>query len=482
MSYIQFKNCTFIPISKNNKIEQNSDVLFDLLSEFQNEEKNQIGILFGQVQSGKTKYIEKIIRLAFNEFKYDYIFFLSGNTSILQNQSYERLRDGSEFMIYSKLNPHHANKKTIFALIKNTTNLNKIYSFISENTFSKILIIDDESDYGSINTSNIYSEPKQIHKLLKKCFDLFTHNKCSGILQVTATPYGNLINSRNLIGNVDFIYSLPINDEYTGLDYFNNIKDFYISIEEILALSCFRESIYLKKQNKEWKLIFTAILIWLLKFHQMKIDKKEFKFDLVLFNSLLNDEHDKSSDIVKYLIGSENGFINIINNDLTICEQFINLLKLDFSTNDFLNNLKNHLKEEPFIQILNSSQNENFQDVYKSNSKELNVLIGGMFLSRGNTYENLKVELISQTPDVICLDTLLQRCRWFGYRKEVAKYMAIIVSERVINALEQATYLNYHFIKNKNGEKLDIRDIIRVIREFDDNDNNVRSCDAGKRR
>jgi CO dehydrogenase/acetyl-CoA synthase delta subunit len=69
--------------------------------------------------------------------------------------------------------------------------------------------------------------------------------------------------------------------------------------------------------------------------------------------------------------------------------------------NEFVKKYTNEIE----IVVLNSENKEIGNKTYK-------IIIGGHLLSRGNTFENLMVELFLNTPsDAVHVDTLLQRCR-----------------------------------------------------------------------
>jgi peptidase E len=60
-------------------------------------------LCIGQVQSGKTRKILEIIKIAI-ELKYNYIILFGGNTNSLLNQTQERLeKELSEFIYSEKL-------------------------------------------------------------------------------------------------------------------------------------------------------------------------------------------------------------------------------------------------------------------------------------------------------------------------------------------------------------------------------------------
>jgi CO dehydrogenase/acetyl-CoA synthase delta subunit len=82
----------------------------------------------------------------------------------------------------------------------------------------------------------------------------------------------------------------------------------------------------------------------------------------------------------------------------------IYLKKLSIDKDKFNEFVKKYTSEIEVI-VLNSENQEIGNKTYK-------IIIGGHLLSRGNTFENLMVELFLNSPnEIINVDTLLQRCR-----------------------------------------------------------------------
>ena len=66
-------------------------------------------------------------------------------------------------------------------------------------------------------------------------------------------------------------------------------------------------------------------------------------------------------------------------------------------------------------------------------------------------------------------DTLLQRCRWFGYRKKDDRYknMIIVINKKIMETLKEVNEV-VKFIKNSQF-KYSISDIRRKLKEFQKN-------------
>lgn len=234
---MEFINKPIVFLGLDENFDENFNVL-DLINEFHNNKKS-VGLLFGQVQLGKTSYIQQILDICFNKKDYNIIFCLTSNNNMLSEQTTKRLDEKAKTYYVTnnvKNNIGIINSKTTFVINKNSSSLDSMFKIIDFNKNKKILIIDDESDYGSIDISKD-SSSSVINDLINKSYRLLSNNG-SGMLQVTATPFSNLTNSKNKY-KTDFIYSLPTNESYTGLEYFDSLVDFYITLDDINKLNCF---------------------------------------------------------------------------------------------------------------------------------------------------------------------------------------------------------------------------------------------------
>lgn len=412
----------------------------NLLNEY--EEHKNICVLAGQVQSGKTKWIIDIIKTAFSKFKYDYIFYLSGINTPLFNQSNDRL--------HIEKQKYHDNLNDIkdeyigchvWSVLKEDSWLNNMHKLIKEinNKNKKILIIDDESDYASVNSNN--KEPSKIYKLIIDSYDEIING---GILYVTATPWANILNSKTkTLPNM--VYTLPINKEYTGLEFFNNKDDFYIVNDS---------------DNYKDQIRF-SFCFWLLKTFMFNKEYPNEKSDLLIYLSECTDDHDIYGNYIKHLL-QDLKFISdnysILRHELfNINEQYN--LNINFSEfESFIKNNKDNI-EEPLIFNFEGKKNNNVMQIYKESDKLMKIIIGGRFLSRGFTYENLLTECFYYvSKNEIAADTVLQRCRWFGYRTcngknkiNRAKYMNLITSQKIKDVFYELEKLNNTLTENKNG-------------------------------
>ena len=113
--------------------------------------------------------------------------------------------------------------------------------------------------------------------------------------------------------------------------------------------------------------------------------------------------------------------------------------------------------------------------IYKESDKLMKIIIGGRFLSRGFTYENLLTECFYYvSKNEIAADTVLQRCRWFGYRTcngknkiNRAKYMNLITSQKIKDVFYELEKLNNTLTENKNGIGIQFTEFEKEVKRIE---------------
>ena len=222
------------------------------------------GLVIGDVQSGKTStYIGLICKAADAGFKV--FILLTGTIESLRKQTQERVEEGFigidmsdaatggkrvgvgmdnkplyAMALTSRNNDFTGNSDKIavalnsfnavvFVIKKQKDVLNKLTNWLIKLNADKIthkidlpmLMIDDEADNASINTSKSKEDPTTINRLIRKLANIFTRSNYIGF---TATPFANVfidpetteeMENQDLFPE-DFIVSLPTPDNYIG--------------------------------------------------------------------------------------------------------------------------------------------------------------------------------------------------------------------------------------------------------------------------
>ena len=434
---------------------------YDLENDIKNvfntfENEKEISLAVGQVQSGKTNKIFRIIENSLHNHNFDIIILLGGTTNLLYSQTIDRLENdllpnlkNIKNLKYLKNDniknsTCNENSKYIIVALKQKDYLSEIYNFLYSIKYrknKKILIIDDESDFGSTNNQNdseskIYSSIKKIYKIIDNGYLLF----------VTATPFANIVsrNSLDMLPNNIICWSTP--REYTGLKFFNDHRN---NVYKIINSTKYDNLSILTDE------IWNSLDYFLKTYIDNYDELSKLEEISLLYNIDLNcDNHNKVMNILQKRIKY------IKNNTKTHYERLFNneLKDLDL--------LKKILNDDIELIILNKNTASNFE------KKKINIYIGGNLISRGNTFKNLIVEFfVNVSKNKISIDTLLQRCRWFGYRLDIYKYMKIFINQTTMDALLEAQkYIDCLTIGIHNPKNL-----FREIEALDERAINVQS-------
>lgn len=422
-------------------------------------------LVVGQVQSGKTNALIGLSTMAVDH-DYDIVIIFGGVNQLLLSQSFERIRkpfisdeykelfvinkedlkDETNINSYARI-ANNSNAKFIIITMKEVKNIRNLKILIQNLYLSdkNVLIIDDEADNASINIGKNY-----LKSPIYESLEFFVNNIVNGAyIGVTATPYGNLISTKSNGLYPNYIYGLVPSDEYTGLNFFKT-QNIYQKVVET------------KKSETRFNVIKEALFTFLVNsFLMNKNSNKKFKHEL-LINIDLNVKSfvEIKVKIIRILnninirIGCAQALIDLINSfgcisDLTLKGQWKSKYNYEFIVyiQEVLQYIGNNI-------IILADDNSN----YVSNREGLTIVIGGVLISRGFTFNNLLVEVLLNSPeDNIPADTLLQRARWFGYRKvnDRYKYMKIFMSENIHYAFEEFCKLQqilFDYIQDVNNK------------------------------
>jgi hypothetical protein len=508
------------------------------------------GMVVGHVQSGKTSNYVGLINKA-TDAGYKLIIVIAGTISSLRRQTQERIdagyigRDSSAYLRNKRENRikgvgkykvekdiypltssyylkgdegdfstkqlHNSNipigkNPVVFVIKKNKTILENLIDWLAHNENIKTvegrkklmnvpaLIIDDESDYASVNTTKDINEVKTINKLIRVLLNLFNQNTFIGY---TATPYANLFISQEYnnelttyvkgkeyyIGNdlfpQHFILNIKAAKNYIGASKLFGLED-PITGESNEPLDIFRP-IYseeynpplfekINQHNKDDlpeylpNSLQTAIKSYILTCAIRRLRGHEKKHNSMLIHVALYVKWiDKVALLVNELIKE---FINKVEaNDSEFISSLKHLFQSDFAptTNNVLDSLDykdnriiihewEDVKKEirPAIKkfdiravhgttSLSKLDYHNISNIdYDRYENGLSVIaIGGGKLSRGITLEGLSVSYYLRTTKMY--DSLMQMGRWFGYRPGYVYLCRLYTNERIFNWFNHIT-------------------------------------------
>lgn len=449
------------------------------------------GLIIGDVQSGKTQtYLGLLNKAA--DAGYRLIVLLAGNTESLRQQTQIRVDEGflgkdssrnvarsgtgvaaDRFVGVGRLNKQltyatgmttvvqdflQASKDAtsisvseespnpfIFVVKKNVHVLQALIDWTNDQPKSlgridlPLLLVDDESDYGSVNTGKD-DDPTRTNALIRRLLGKFSRNS---YVAITATPFANiLINHEARMekdGEVqsdlfpkDFVYGLEAPTNYVGATKVFGTED-NINESGVIDLHDVESLLPLKhKQSHAFGAIpeslKTAVRVYVVANALRDLRGHEDQRRAMLINvSRFKRVHNRLHDLVKQEL-----------DDIKNALEAHAILYTEGIENHILDNLK--LVFDAFystvgpswadvLAVLPTSANEIMVRTFNSDTEKLMkeqqqsaeipkrvIAIGGDVLSRGLTLEGLMVSYYHR--NVRAADTMLQMARWFGYRDE----------------------------------------------------------------
>ena len=447
-----------------NRIEINN-------SEVKNSVDAGYGLVIGRIQSGKTAHLLGLalhsLDKSFNDNS-DIVIILSGLINDLKKQTYDRLfnsvsgfgeaapkiipnreEDLSEnnnslkLLDYYIENPHEGG--LVILIKKNCSVLAHLYSTLVKNKAikeRKIVIIDDESDHASIDSSenqdhfsSINEDPSETNRLLRQIINLIKSNPLSWYIGYTATPFANLLipdvlsvedkYGRSLAPR-NFVHSLPKTPGHLDNEFYFTSDNNNVEIIDDFESGSQEEEDLLRD------LIIRHIITGEIKKNR---DIDDHHTTLV-HASVKTDVHQRISSLIRNKIDDLSC--------ITECEEIINDIK-DINLKqmlrpegdeyfDYLISLLGKIKVVEVNSRIREEDENSPQNLIYSDTKKSYIAVGGTRLSRGLTLEGLTNSCFTRFSEVPKYDSMMQMARWCGYRNDYDDLVKIIVTEQIFDA------------------------------------------------
>ncbi|MBQ5962928.1 Z1 domain-containing protein [Massilia sp. ZL223] len=429
------------------------------------------GVLLGKVQSGKTRAFLGIIALSFDR-GYDVAVVLTKGTKSLARQTLARVRkDFQDFIVADEvqvhdimalpnMTPYEFNQKLILVVKKEDDNLTRLLNAF-ENSYpglqaKRVLIIDDEADFGSVSyrkkdgIPDVGTISKQIDQLRNLVAD-------SDFLQVTATPYSLYLQPEDeVIVNGDPLFTprrpkftvvLPTHSQYVGGDYyFERSADidspayyFYreVPLEEREALKV-EDRRRLKVENvlfeKRSAVLCHAILTFIVGGAIRRLQARRSGLPMQKYSFLFHTEQTKISHAWQEVVVSSvrdalvaEGAQDTEKFDQLIRASYEDLQRSVHSGSGWMPSFAEVKADvhSALVQgqlMITKVNSENDIDALLDEDGQLrlrtpfNIFIGGQILDRGITISNLIAFYYGRNPKKFQQDTVLQHSRMYGAR------------------------------------------------------------------
>jgi hypothetical protein len=347
---------------------------------------------------------------------------------------------------------------------KNSSVLNNLVKDL-KNTADKLdnipaLIIDDESDQASVNTT----DPRKWEEEKKKRTAINQHlANLLGMLPraqyigYTATPFANVfVDPTDAVGIFpkDYLISLQRPVGYMGAEDFHDLDLAIPPDEQTFANSKEKAHLRLVGQHDEESELRSAldsfVLSGVIKMFRSEQGLGEFKHHTMLVHETMRKAGQKSrADSIKdlwqsggYLTGGAHHRLRaLFEEDFSPVTEALGLGYPSPASFDDIKPLLGAVARkiapngEPVL-VVNSDKDIEQEDLDFDRRSVWRVLVGGNKLARGFTVEGLTITYYSR--NVGHAEALMQMGRWFGFRPGYRDLVRLFITPRVRDAFEAA--------------------------------------------
>lgn len=405
---------------------------------------HEIGLLFGNVQSGKTGQMFGIICKA-ADLGFPVFVLLTTDNVVLQQQTLERVKsdldgfcicgenDGRVFMDSNLLQP------TIIVLKKNVRILKLWANILGSTGFMKgnpLFIIDDEADAASLNTMVNRDRQSSINKYL----DTIKNESSSSLyLQVTGTPQAILLQTLASGWHPYFTYYFQPGSAYLGGDFFFPVTEKPKCISFLDTLTNPTRNVVLRHLVVSAQILSSGGKVCNCLFHpSVRVaTHKRFADEIEKELKWINEhiDTDLTSEIEKEY--------NAIQPEKAI-KQPLDII---------LSTIRKLLQQNEIKILIMNGKNEVESTQYASGC---NFVIGGNTLGRGVTFPGLQTIYYTRTSKKPQADTMWQHSRMFGYDRDPGMMM-VFIEEKLYKLFSDINATNNSIISQVENGLQDIK-------------------------
>ena len=407
--------------------------------------EHEVGLLFGNVQSGKTGQMFGVISVA-ADLGFSVFLILTTDNVILQQQTIERVREDLDgFCICDEYDSeifaeNCLMRPVIVVLKKNVRTLKQWSNILGSTGFMRgnpLFIIDDEADAASLNAMINRNNKSSINRYLD---DIKARSACSIYLQVTGTPQALLLQSMSSGWHPYFAYYFQPGDGYLGGDFFFPAEGARECISYIDSLSDPLEEALM------YHLVVSGIML--------TAGKRVSNF--LIHPSVRKAVHGKYQQDVFKVLEDFKGRCRDEGFTVQVRQRYEQLNPVKFEKKpfgevlDFIQKLLEN--DEIKVLVMNGSSGVGSDD-YASGS---NVIIGGNTLGRGVTFAGLQTIYYTRTAKKPQADTMWQHSRMFGYDRD-AGLMKVFIDEHLYKLFADINATNNSIISQVERGTADVK-------------------------
>jgi hypothetical protein len=428
-----------------------------------NNTKGPIGLVYGRIQSGKTRTMVMSAALAAdNGFKI-IIVITTNNTPLVkqtQNRFYKELLTSHTIDMITEsdledtetaMNILDDSPDTLLLVCsKGVKVLEKVCKFLTTIYHKNYptIIFDDEGDQGSLDTNTRKRSEKDEDIDPSKTFALI-HNGIRDIarrnvfVSVTGTPQSIVL--QNIELRPSFTQILKTSTDYIGGDIF--FADEQLDDNKLIREVDFEEKnlIVDNAPDEPPKGLREAVITFFLLATQASLDLGwNDGYDFLCHPSLKISDQEKAEDMICTLINEIRDALKDRNPEVRaeIESEYSRLLNEGHKLSTF-----REIAEQLIAYIHKCKRiliNARTTKTEKLKSTFYNLFIGGNTLGRGITIDNLLVTYYVREAKTSQMDTMYQHARIFGYRKKLLPYTKVF--------LTQSIYEKFHNIYESDEE------------------------------
>lgn len=378
---------------------------------------HEIGLLFGNVQSGKTGQMFGIISKA-TDLGFPVFVLLTTDNVVLQQQTLDRVKaDLKGFCICGENDARvfidNELRDPVIVVLKKNVRVLKLWANIFNSTgFMKgnpLFIVDDEADAASLNTLVNQERQSSINKYLDS---IKNGSSSSMYLQVTGTPQAVFLQTFASGWHPYFTHYFKPGNGYLGGDFFfpNEKRADCVSYIE----SCEDPT----KDAVLWHLLISAEI--LLSGGRVS--------NCLVHPSVRQAEHQKYADEISGILNWCAEHQDEVRVELEKMYPLIAPKKFELQTcEDVIAYVKELLDSKSYKVLVMNGKNDVDSEEYE---KGCNFIIGGNTLGRGVTFPGLQTIYYTRTSKKPQADTMWQHSRMFGYDRDPG-LMRVFIDEHL---------------------------------------------------
>lgn len=406
---------------------------------------HEVGLLFGNVQSGKTGQMFGVLSVA-ADLGFPVFLILTTDNVILQQQTIERVREDLEgFCICDEYDSEVFTENclmqpAVIVLKKNVNTLKQWSNIFGSTGFMRgnpLFVIDDEADAASLNTMINRNRKSSINKYLD---DIKARSACSIYLQVTGTPQALLLQAMSSGWHPYFTFYFQPGTGYLGGDFFFPAEGAGDAVSYIDMLDDPLEEALMHH------LAVSGIML--------TAGKKVSNF--LIHPSVRKAVHGKyQQEVLKMLADlrtrcRDKGFIEELK------QRYDRMIPDKFEKKGFSKVLGfvQELLENDKVKVL--VMNGNSDVISEDYAFGSNVIIGGNTLGRGVTFAGLQTIYYTRTAKKPQADTMWQHSRMFGYGRD-AGLMKVFIDEHLYKLFADINATNNSIISQVERGTADVK-------------------------